>query len=167
MSLSNFENQPRDICAIPAESLAKTSFGIVASLGDLFAEFTYAASVFTNERGSITLAPAGYYFIASQCPTINTWETNPGKRCAGLYVRPLPHVESAIQARCFARQHGAPHGVIGGFKIIPWPATGHALIVAGDEVHICNPFVAFVPLDALPVINSDNTPVINAPRNRG
>lgn len=156
MSLSKFPYAPTDGATIPADALAKTSFGVIADLSEIFVEFEYQRTHILPNNGGCAPDPAGWYFISSEHKTISTWGAGPG-RTPGLYVRPTDAARDTIRARCYGRDDMA-HGEMGGFKIIPWPNTGHALIVANDVLHICMPFVAFIPLDALPIINATNTP---------
>lgn len=141
------------IQAIAADNLKKTYFGVIASLSELFTDFIYAVEYRPAVGGTAYDAPDGYYFMASKHPGIATWaEGVCQRRVKPLYAKPSAAVYKAMMYRCM-------EGRIGSFEIIPWPHCGHALVVGRDSTGIANVWLAFIPLDALPVIDATNTPI--------
>jgi hypothetical protein len=145
---------------LPDESVAKTLFGVMPDLASLFADFKYCRYE-RSDRGTLPIAPPGYFFVSSEAPGIKIWGDDNLSSCLkhGLYVRPLPDVRRRVESRCTPRIGGASNDYIGSFKIIPWAPYGHALILASDSNMIANPWVAFVPLEALPKIDLTNTEI--------
>jgi hypothetical protein len=139
---------------LPPEAVAKALFGIMPDLDSLFASYAYCRYE-RSDRGTLAVAPPGYFFFASETPSIKTWgdDQMASMLKQGLYAKPLPDVRRRVESRCTPRINGARDDYIGGFKIIAWEPYGHALIVASDSNMIANPWVAFVPLAGLPVID--------------
>lgn len=134
---------------IDQEQLAKTSFGIIQSLDEIFEGFMYCP----NSRDPSNMKyPPGFVFCSGRetGKVITFTDPSPWKG-ATLAVKARAHTMAAIEARCC-------EGNLGSFSIIPWPQYGYALIHATDKMMIANPWVAFIALDKLPSINPTNTP---------
>lgn len=148
-------------------SIDKSLFGIVPDLRQLFEDFRYCKDQRGPEGNVITPRPAGYFFMGSEEPRIKTWLKTGNRPMAGnLSVKPSQQVVERVNSRCTGPRIGSRLGDLNwnipyyfqAFKIIPWTVYDHALIVATDLNMIAHPWVAFVPLDAIPDINPDNTP---------
>jgi hypothetical protein len=149
---------------LDAESIKKSLFGIVPDLSALFSEFAFVGMSHEYRQNTPQSRreihrtyhnfPQRFFYLAARnCPTIDqTFATFVSKGFA-LCAEPLAAVRKAAENRCC-------EGRLASFEIIPWPHTGHALVLAHDAVMIANPWLAFVPLDALPTISMDNTRVI-------
>lgn len=125
----------------------QTLFGIVPNLDFFFEEFVYGLSYHQPHRGSGTHHPRGFYFMSSEHASISSWYRegkNPFK--GALYVKPKRDIGIVVRNMCCEAN-------IGSFSLIPWPSEGHALVKANDRLQIANPFLGFVPLEALPEIN--------------
>lgn len=147
-----------DLKPIPEESLKRSLFGIV-KFEDLFEHWVYCKDRPAHPHdGQVTPRPRGYVFMSSDYPEkVNTWVGGSAKGGkwnisnilkGNLSVKARHHVTKKATFYCF--KDGPVH-----YKIIPWRDTGHALIVANDSTMIPHIWVAFVPLDSIPEINSD------------
>lgn len=134
---------------IPDEAIKRTSFGIVASLDIFFDKYLYGREVKVPPGGMWPLGrqynegPPGFYFLGSDYPLKIHSFASPPAQGAALVVRPIPEILKEVQKRCC-------EGRVGGFRVIPWAHTGHALVCASDAVHIANPWLGFVPLGSIP-----------------
>lgn len=138
---------------IPADSLAKTYFGVVASLSELFSDFIYGTQYNPPQGGTAYSHPDDFYFMSSDHASVKTWaEGVCNRRVKPLYAKPCEKVRKVMLSRSM-------EGRIGSFKIIPWPHCGHALILGSDSTGIATVWLGFIPLDALPVIDASNTAI--------
>lgn len=132
---------------IEQDRIDRTMFGMIANLDVLFSQFAYVE--IPVAKRNTDYAPPGMYFLSSEHAAIKPF-ADPRPHGPALHVRPLDAVRDAVKARCC-------EGRIGSFSIMVWPDTGYALVMANDRMMIANPWVAFVPVAALPTINPDNT----------
>jgi hypothetical protein len=137
------------------ENIKKTYFGVVTDISEIFERFLYCHdATFHPDRGSLTPRPEGFYFCPGRGTTVETWLNwgKPRPKSGNLSVKPTYKVATAVLKRSM-------EGKIGGFQIIPWEHAGHALIIGSDSTGIASVWLAFIPLDKLPTINQDNTPI--------
>jgi hypothetical protein len=142
--------------------VGKTLFGIMPDLDSLFQDFIYCRQERLGKHGGTrTIHPPGYFFMASETASIKTWGDDQLRSMFNqhLYAKPLGDVRRRVESRCTPRINGASDDYIGSFKIIAWEPYGHALIVASDSNMIANPWVAFVPLAGLPIIDLTTTEI--------
>lgn len=132
---------------IPTESLNKALFG-VCNFDDLFVKVIYGKDYHPHGGGTATARPKGwrYIHVRDMPDRVENWLDDRVLR-GNLSVLPREHVTQACQYHCCK-------GSITSFEIIPWKHTGHALVVATDGTGIPSIYVAFIPLDTIPEINS-------------
>lgn len=134
------------------KQLAKTRFGLIQSLDELFDGFLYCRTKMSADQGSWSIHPDGWYF----CSGIDTFQRvitfPPGHPHPGpvLYTKPKPHVKQAVLDRSM-------EGKMGSFSLNTWKNHGMVLINATDSTSIPHIWLAFMPVEALPAINPDNT----------
>lgn len=133
------------------EQLRRALFGLVESLDEIFAEFAYSQKLpFHPHRGSITKRPENFIFLSGGGTTIETWGDK--NMNISLGARLKPSVQRKVEDHCCERG-------IGGLEIHQWRFANVALIGATDHFYIANPWIAFIPLEKLPAININNTPL--------
>ena len=144
---------------LPADQLAKTSFGLIESLDELFEGFLYCRQETALHQGTWSVKPAGWHFMSG----INTFERvitfPPGHRHPGpcLYTKPAAKTMEAMERRAMMDK--------GDFSFDlrtrkgPGYDDGVTLVMGTDYTMIPNVWLAFIETDKLPAINPENTKI--------
>lgn len=133
------------------QQLEKTIFGVIQSLDEIFEPgFIYGKHQSSKNQGSWTLKPEGFVFLAGDGVRMKSFGT--GKNhFDNLNVKPRAEVVKRALTYCIGSH-------ITSFQINTWKDCEMSLIVAKDNTHISQPWIAFIPTANLPIVNYDNTP---------
>lgn len=139
------------------KAVEKTLLGVVTDWRELFIEHRYSK---TDRSGKpwVTHHPANYHFLWSESDKID--KRDQAHFWLSLYVLPNPKIIPVVNARMTPPINQPMRSISNGiqsFHVIPWPDYGMALVTATDWNCIANPWVCFIPLEAIPEINPDNT----------
>jgi len=112
-------------------------FGSVATLAEMFTDLMMCPMVVTKGYGSRVAKPSGMFFLSTPNGIIYR-----ERMSWFVQARVSQHVLDAVLPRCCS-------GGVGSFEIIPW--KDKALVCARDGVGIASPWLAFIPLDQVPL----------------